>query len=282
MLRSLFIIVIISFLGGCVTTGEYLAIKNDVNQLKRDYYSHDRDITLMKKDFGMVKDSSTKSVGFESFNAIRESQEQMASQLSSFSQELQEMQGKVEESTHLVNRSLKDRPEDIEIIRARLDKIEQDIEEMNVKINNLASSGISTKEKPLTQDTEKNKTQGMGPKDLYEDSHNQFKKGNYIKARQGFQELLKKYPDHDLADNSQFWIGETFYRENDSENAIIEYQKLIKSYPDSPKIPSALYKQGLSFQEIGDEASAKVVFQLIVQKYPDSPEAEKVKKKLKL
>ncbi len=274
MLRSLFLLATVSLLASCITTGEYLALKNDVNQLKRDYYSHDRDITLIKKDFGVVQDTSKKSVGLESFDAIRDSQEQMASQLSFFSKELQEMRGKVDESTYLVNKSHKERAEELGAIRARLDRIEKDIGEMNVKI-----AGVKPSEGRKKGGTEKD-VKKMGPKALYEDAHKHLKKGDYKKARQGFQRFLEDYPAHALADNSQFWIGETYYREKDSENAIIEYQKLIKTYPDSPKIPSALYKQGLSFRSIGDENAAKVVFQLIVQKYPKSPEAKKARTKL--
>ena len=40
--------------------------------------------------------------------------------------------------------------------------------------------------------------------------------------------MLKRFPQSDQADNAQFWIGETYYRENWYEKAILEYQKVIE------------------------------------------------------
>ncbi len=272
MARVILLFAAISLLSGCITTGEYLALKNDVNQLKRDYYSHDRDLALIKKDFGVVRDTSKKSVGLESFDAIRESQEQINSRLTTLSREVQELQGKFDEYKYSADRSDEKREAELEDIRSRLEKIETGI----------AAAGVSAGVKADKKEVKKAKApETADPKDLYEAAHKHFKKGEYESAREVFNVLLKNYPKHELADNSQFWIGESFYREKDSENAIIEYQKLIKSYPKSAKIPSALYKQALSFEAIKDTKNAKVVLQVLVQKYPDSAEAKKAKAKLK-
>jgi tol-pal system protein YbgF len=272
--RVIFLFAVMSLLSGCITTGEYLALKNDVNQLKRDYYSHDRDIALIKKDFGVVQDTSKKSVGLESFDAIRESQEQINSRLTTLSREVQELRGKFDEYKYSSDRSDEKKEAELENVRSRLEKIEIGIAAAGVSAGIKATKEEEVKEKVKTPEV-------TDPKDLYEAAHKHFKKGEYESAREVFNVLLKKYPKHELADNSQFWIAESFYREKDSENAIIEYQKLIKRYPKSAKIPSALYKQALSFEAIKDHKNAKVVLQLLVKKYPDSAEAKKAKAKLK-
>ncbi len=271
MSRVILFFAVMILSNGCITTGEYLALKNDVNQLKRDYYSHDRDIALIKKDFGVVQDASRKSVGLDSFNAIRESQGQINSRLTALSRELQELQGKFDEYKYSADRSVEKREAELEEIRSRLKIIETGI----------AAVGASAVVKADKKEAKAEAPEKKDPKDLYEAAHKHFKKGEYESTREVFSVLLKQYPKHDLADNSQFWIAESFYREKDSENAIIEYQKLIKGYPKSAKIPSALYKQALSFEAIKDKKNAEVVLQVLVKKYPDSAEAKKARAKLK-
>jgi tol-pal system protein YbgF len=105
--------------------------------------------------------------------------------------------------------------------------------------------------------------------------------GKYPAARDKFQEMLKKYPDSDKADNCWFWIGETFYQEKWYEKAIVEYQKVIEKYPKGNKMQAALLKQGLSFYNLGDKENASLVLNELMQKCPKSNEARIAAKKLK-
>ena len=107
-----------------------------------------------------------------------------------------------------------------------------------------------------------------------------FDKGDFESAREGFQKLLKRYPDSENADNAQFWIGETYYREQWYEKAILEYQKVIEKYPEGNKVQASLLKQGFAFKNLGDKANAGLILKELVKKYPDSTEAEIARKKL--
>ncbi|UCG78243.1 MAG: tol-pal system protein YbgF [Nitrospirota bacterium] len=284
MPRFLLYIAISFLISGCITTGEYLSLKNDVNQLKKDSSSHERDLELIKKDFGVVKKESKRSVGLDSFDAIRESQAQIGNRLETVTRELATLQGKVDESSFRTANDLKEIEAELELMRSRLDRMEEQFESMKGEERVLREQKEKKADKPKEETKEKKaikRDAGGDPKALYELAHEYLKSNNQDKARDTFSEFLEKYPDHDLADNSRFWIGETFYREKDYENAIIEYQKLVKNFPDSPKLPGALYKQALSFENIGDKKAAGVVLQLILQKFPKSPEADRAKKKLK-
>jgi tol-pal system protein YbgF len=91
---------------------------------------------------------------------------------------------------------------------------------------------------------------------------------------------MEKFPKTDLTDNAQFWIGESYYSENNYEKAILEYEKVIKNYPEGDKVPHALLKQGLSFLKLGDKASARLLFQQIMKDYPNTNQARIAKAKL--
>jgi len=116
--------------------------------------------------------------------------------------------------------------------------------------------------------------------DLYKDAYETFQKGDLEGARRKFEAFLKQYPNTELSDNAQFWIGETYYLKKDFEKAILEYEKTIAKYPEGDKIPAAIFKQALSFLELGDKANAKNLLKRVVERYPQSDQAEMAKKKL--
>src|SRR5688500_4254323 len=45
-------------------------------------------------------------------------------------------------------------------------------------------------------------------RELYSQAYADYARGNYDLALQGYREYLRYYPDTDLSDNAQYWIGE--------------------------------------------------------------------------
>lgn len=128
---------------------------------------------------------------------------------------------------------------------------------------------------------QKTATRKLSQNELYLKTKQSFDAGDYVKARSGFQEFLKRFPKAKNADNAQFWIGETYYREKWYEKAILEYQKVIEKYPKGNKVQASLLKQGLAFYNIGDKANARLILKELIAKYPHSRETKIAKKKLK-
>jgi tol-pal system protein YbgF len=119
---------------------------------------------------------------------------------------------------------------------------------------------------------------GMG--DLYRDAYETFHKGNLEGAQRKFEAFLKQYPNTELSNNAQFWIGETYYQKKDFEKAILEYEKAITQYPEGGKIPVVLFKEALAFLELGDKGNATRLLRGVIERYPYSDQAEIAKKKL--
>jgi len=105
-------------------------------------------------------------------------------------------------------------------------------------------------------------------------------KGAFSKSRELFTQFIQQYPQHKLAVNAMYWIGETYYGDKKYENAILQFQDVIQKYPQHPKIPAALMKQGLAFYALGDVRNARVILQKVVEQYPATPEADKAQKRL--
>ncbi len=104
---------------------------------------------------------------------------------------------------------------------------------------------------------------------------------DYSKALTGFQAFLQKYPKSALADNAQYWIGESHYGLNDYKKAISEFQALIQKYPKSTKVRAALLKQGLSFMGLKMYPEAKPFFEKVLNEFPNSLESAKASQKIK-
>jgi tol-pal system protein YbgF len=119
---------------------------------------------------------------------------------------------------------------------------------------------------------------GMG--ELYREAFETYQRGDMEGARKKFEAFLKQYPNTDLSDNAQFWIGETFYVKKDFERAILEYEKAIVKYPEGDKVPAAILKQAFSFLELGDRTNAKNLLRRVMERYPQSEQAETAKKRL--
>ena len=79
---------------------------------------------------------------------------------------------------------------------------------------------------------------------------------------------------------SSYWIAESYYREGQFEESILEYQRFIDTYPKDERVPLAYLKQGLSLVEIGKKEEANLFFQTLIDKYPNSDEAKTAKEKI--
>ncbi|GAB4343158.1 MAG: tol-pal system protein YbgF [Candidatus Abyssubacteria bacterium] len=116
---------------------------------------------------------------------------------------------------------------------------------------------------------------------LYDTAYEDYVRQNYSLARNGFEEYLQRFPDTDLADNAQYWIGECYYAEGRYEEAAEAFNKVVTRYPSGNKVPRAMLKAGYSLQQLGRDDQARLMFQQVIDAYPLSSEADQAKSKLK-
>jgi tol-pal system protein YbgF len=169
----------------------------------------------------------------------------------------------------------------IKALEERFQSFEDRLKELDGKIEKLASQQIES-EKPTSTKETLTEMKGISARvgDLYKDAYETFQKGDLGEARRKFEAFLKQYPNTELSDNAQFWLGETYYLKKDFEKAILEYEKAIAKYPEGDKIPAALFKQALAFLELGDKTNARNLLKRVIQRYPHSDQAEMAEKKL--
>lgn len=94
-------------------------------------------------------------------------------------------------------------------------------------------------------------------------------------ARSLFEKLRESHPDHDLADNALYWIGESWYAQAQWLQAAQTFLRVAKEYPRGNKVPDAMYKLARSYERMGDETGAVEVLKQLGKHYPGTPAAKK-------
>lgn len=108
---------------------------------------------------------------------------------------------------------------------------------------------------------------------IYDGARGDFARGNYALAREGFEELLRRFPASTLADNAAYWLAESFYAEGQYLQALERYEDILLNYPSGDAVPAALLKTGYCRLELGYTEEARSAFQRVQQRFPDSNEA---------
>lgn len=101
----------------------------------------------------------------------------------------------------------------------------------------------------------------------------------YDKAIQQFRTFQRKNPTSEMADDAQYWIGESYFTRRDYNRAILEFNDVLK-YRKGDKVAAALLRQSQAFVEIGDKTDARLILQKLVNDYPNSPQAKDARERL--
>jgi tol-pal system protein YbgF len=116
--------------------------------------------------------------------------------------------------------------------------------------------------------------------DLYRRAFNNYKESKFGDAILDFEDFLRHYPDHEYADNAQYWIGESYYSQAQFEQALAEFNRVLDRYPQESKAPDSLLKIGLCYQKLGDQNRARAIWNRLVAQKPDTEAARQAQKLL--
>jgi tol-pal system protein YbgF len=135
---------------------------------------------------------------------------------------------------------------------------------------------------------------GPTPEQAYQAAYLDFSKGNYPLAIAGFREFVRRYPDAPLADQAQYWVGESLFSQaraslaagqtdkanRELEQAVQEFRRLVLNYPRGERVPTGLYKEALALLELKQTKLAQARLQYLIDNFPQSEEAPLAKERL--
>ncbi len=119
------------------------------------------------------------------------------------------------------------------------------------------------------------------PAQLYQKARTLLLAKDIDNAADLFSTFAQKHPDHALADNALYWLGECHYTSGRYNKAVDVFKNLVKTYPKAQKVPDALLKTGFAYISLDDINRADHYLKLVIKKYPFSPAAEKAQVRLK-
>lgn len=235
-----------------------------------------------QRDMRSVMDTNNatlKTLVQQSLDSINQLNNQMGSMQKSV-QEVQASSGARIDTLATQTQGLSDNLQDVQ---ARVGKLSQqltDVQSLLQSIDGKMSGGGSSSgglganapnptAPPISADT------------LYQNALRDFTSGKYDLARQEFSDYLRNFPANDLAGNSQFYIGEIHYAQNDFQGAVTEYDKVLYNYPKGNKVPAALLKKGMSEVKLGQKASGTRDLREVVRRFPGSDEARQATARLR-
>lgn len=124
-------------------------------------------------------------------------------------------------------------------------------------------------------------TSRPAPQEAYNKAYAAYQAQRYDKAKALFKRFVSKYPNHSLADNAQYWIGESYYDTEDYANAILAFKEVATRYSDGNKAPDALLKIAYAYIALDDPANARLFLKRVIKNYPFSSAEAKAREKLK-
>lgn len=241
---------------GCMfftSAGEGKALRKDVDQIKSD---------------------------------VQLQREQLDATVTKAEEQLAKVQAATEEATKLLARNSADVGAQVAETRAALEKVQGQIAEAQAAIEGLrkelgeyrASTDVR-----LEQITAQGKAAAAPPvpedkQQLFAEAQRRLDAAQYDEARRLFRAYLNRFGGDDQADNSQFLIGESYFREDKYAAAIGEFQKVIDGFPRGDVVDRAFWKNGLSFLKLKYCTDARVFLQEMIRRFPRSslvPDARK-------
>jgi tol-pal system protein YbgF len=106
------------------------------------------------------------------------------------------------------------------------------------------------------------------PMKAYRVAYEDLRAGKHDVAAGELREFVRKWPRHDLADNAQYWLGESFYARKRWNEAAAEFRATVDKWPLGNKAPDALVKLGFCLQAMGEQRAARDVLAQVGQSYP--------------
>ncbi len=114
----------------------------------------------------------------------------------------------------------------------------------------------------------------------YRAAFNLLRHGDYGKSARAFEQFLAVFPSSPLADNAQYWLGETLYAQRQYLAALRAFQRLVEAYPGSGKLPETLLKIGYCNHELQQWDAAREALRRVIRAFPATTAARLATRRL--
>ena len=110
------------------------------------------------------------------------------------------------------------------------------------------------------------------PEEVYQEGLDAINAGKNEEATDKFTSFLTKFPEHKLAGNAQYWLGESYYGRKDYAKAAVAFAKGYEKYKDGNKGADNILKLGMAMQMLGKKDESCTAFVNLEKEFPKAPQ----------
>jgi tol-pal system protein YbgF len=114
----------------------------------------------------------------------------------------------------------------------------------------------------------------------YQAALRDYNSAKYELSNSEFSDVIKYYPQDDLAGNAHFYMGEIAYRQGKYSQAMKQYDVVLEQFAGNPKAPAAQLRKGESLLQSQQRDAGAQELRSLIQRYPQTPEAAEARSKL--
>jgi tol-pal system protein YbgF len=115
------------------------------------------------------------------------------------------------------------------------------------------------------------------PAELFAEAHGQLLDGDFDGAQSGFETFVNDNPDHAMAGEAWYWLGETFFVRSDFAEAADAYIAALRAQPNGEKAPDSLVRLAASLNGMGRQADACATLGRFAGQFPNASAASRAR-----
>jgi TolA-binding protein len=167
---------------------------------------------------------------------------------------------------------------EIDETQHRLSQLNQKLDKLDQrKVVKVAADTAAGKNTPATEKV----VPGLDLEHLFGQSREDYIRGRYDLAYQGFKAIYEKTDAGAWREQSLYWMAECLLRGEKPERALDFFQRVYTEFPEGSQRCAARLKVGLMYQQRDDIAKRNESLNQLIADCPQSNEAERAKEILK-
>ena len=97
-----------------------------------------------------------------------------------------------------------------------------------------------------------------------------------------FNDIVSRAPNHDLAANSIYWTGESFWALGDYSAARLSFQRVVDQHPNSNKYIDSQVKIAMTWMRQNNNARAREILERVRRDHPNYERMHVVNENLRM
>lgn len=210
---------------------------------------------------GRASSPSTQTSGNDDQNGVF----MLMQQMQEYDQRIEKLQGQIEELRHeldTVKAAERERYLDLDT------RINALVEQMQDQPTTDAQAGDDGGHRQAPADPEADRA-------AYSAAKGKLLERDFDAAATAFEEYLEKFPQGQFRAHAHFWLGEVYSNQKQPQldKARQQFQTVVDKYPNHGKAATSLYKLASLDARAGNTSEAKVALNKLIKRFPDSSEA---------